>query len=80
MKVKLKLLLIMFITLIIFIGCNTPKYDYYFIYNGKELKADRQEFRILFTEEIVNCYFYKNDNVYETCDYRKVLKKEKQWN
>lgn len=49
------------------------KYVYYF-WNGKEyIKADGQQFRILFTGEVVNAYFTSGNKEYSTLNYYKEI-------
>ena len=71
--------LILIILSIFISGCESDcfktKTEYYFIYNDKELKADNQKFRILFTGEVANCYFWKDGSRYDTCQYRKDISK-----
>lgn len=48
-------------------------YAYYF-WNGKEyVKADSQQFRILFTGEVVNAYFISGNREYSTLNYYKEI-------
>lgn len=65
LKVITLLLLTIFLN-----GCDKT-HDYYFNLNGTYVKADRQKFRVLFTGEVVNCYFTKDNKEYATCDYYK---------
>jgi len=67
---KTKLLLALVAVTLLLTGCS-KSHDYYFYLNGDYVKADKQKFRILFTGEVVNCYFTKNGNIYNTCDYYK---------
>lgn len=39
--------------------------------------ADRQKFRILFTGQVANAYFYKNGKEYSTTNYYKQIKQGK---
>lgn len=65
--------------LVLFTGCSAEKIGdtcykdvYYFkSFEGYE-KADTQEFRIMFTGEVANAYFYKNNRKYSTMDYYRV--------
>lgn len=51
--------------------CKT--YVYYF-WNGNEyIKADSQQFRILFTGEVVNAYFISGNREYSTLNYYKEI-------
>lgn len=72
----MKLLLTTVILLSALTGCTSKKYDYYFYHAPSEdyIKADTQKFRILFTGEVVNCYFFKDGKEFNTCDYYKSLK------
>ena len=63
----------------LFYGCNKDhmigkrcaESAYFFKHNNTYLKADFQEFRIMFTGEVVNAYFYKDGRKYSTMDYYK---------
>ena len=53
------------------IGKKCVETAYYFKAGDTYLKADTQEFRIMFTGEVANAYFYKGTRKYSTMDYYK---------
>ena len=53
------------------IGKKCVETAYYFKAGDTYLKADNQEFRIMFTGEVANAYFYKGTRKYSTMDYYK---------
>ena len=53
------------------IGKRCVETAYYFKSGDSYLKADTQEFRIMFTGEVANAYFYKGTRKYSTMDYYK---------
>lgn len=58
---------------VIMYGSKEPT-TYEFKLDSEYVKADRQQFRIMFTGEVSDCYFYKDGYKYSTCDYRVVRK------
>lgn len=78
---KIMLILIMILVLLLIIMISLSKIDhsgtkcsekvYYFKAGNDYLKADRQMFRVLFTGEVANAYFYKDNREYSTKDYYK---------
>lgn len=81
---KITKIILVVVTIIVgFILIFSDHYDenntYYFIYNNVEYKADRQQFLVSITGEVLNCYFYIKNTEYTTCNYRKETIKTK-WN
>lgn len=77
-----------FISLIILlVVCNTnfnrtdrkcTKEIYYFQDEHLDfVPADRQQFRVLFTGQVANAYFYKNGKEYSTTNYYKQMEQGK---
>lgn len=50
---------------------NCTETVYYFFDGFKYMKADSQQFRIIFTGEVVNAYFTVGDKEYSTLNYYK---------
>lgn len=56
--------------------CSKPTTFYYF-WNGAEyIKADSQNFRIIFTGEVVNAYFTVGNKEFNTLNYYKEVQPE----
>lgn len=53
------------------VGTECRDKVFYFKAGNEYIKADSQQFRILFTGEVVNAYFYKDNKEYSTMDYYK---------
>ena len=72
---------------ILLVACNTnfnrtdrecTKEIYYFQDEHLDfVPADRQQFRVLFTGQVANAYFYKNGKEYSTTNYYKQIEQGK---